>query len=277
MIQHIERLRSLEGEQAFALLYVDVDDFKKVNDSLGHEAGDALLVQLADRLRLVTQNHAPAGAQTFMARLGGDEFVVVLLDPKAERTAIDFAECIQQELRRPFSLGNDKIFVSGSIGISFGKGGSHLSQELLRDADTAMYRAKIQGRARYEVFHRDMHAQAVEKLQLDARLRQAIEHDELELWYQPILNLRTGRVTSAEALIRWRHPEQGFVGARSVSGRRGRRRIGYSHQRVGDQDRLPQRRFVASVWPKPDCRTRQRASCSRAATRVRGIRRSRAQ
>jgi diguanylate cyclase (GGDEF)-like protein len=212
LIQYIERLRALEGEQAFALLYVDVDDFKKVNDSLGHDAGDALLVQLAARLGTIIRSHAPEGAQTFMARLGGDEFVVVLLDPNAELTAIDFAEFIQQELRKPFALGEDKIFISGSIGISFGKGRSHLSQELLRDADTAMYRAKIQGRARYEVFHRDMHAQAVEKLQLDARLRQAIEQDELELWYQPILSLRTGRVTSAEALIRWRHPEQGLLG-----------------------------------------------------------------
>lgn len=212
LIQHLESLRSLEDERPFALLYVDVDDFKKVNDSLGHEAGDALLVQLAERLRSVAEIQARESVQLFMARLGGDEFVVVLLDPNAEHTAIEFAEFIQQELRRPFFVGEDKIFVSGSIGISFGRAGSHLAQELLRDADTAMYRAKIQGRARYEVFHRDMHAQAVEKLQLDARLRHALEYDELELWYQPILSLRTGRVTSAEALIRWRHPEQGLIG-----------------------------------------------------------------
>lgn len=224
LLKRLETLRTTREAQMFAVLFIDLDDFKKVNDSLGHEAGDRLLVEIAARLATEV-GQLPSGALTMpqlsvsaatestrmVARLGGDEFVVVL-SINTEDEAIRVAERLQDRLRQPYSLGPDTVFVSGSVGVTFGRGTQFSAQELLRDADTAMYRAKVQGRARHEVFHHGMHVQAVEKLRLDARLRLALERNELELWYQPIVALGDGRDVGAEALVRWRHPEQGLLG-----------------------------------------------------------------
>ncbi len=212
LLRALEHVRhGAERGGTFALLFIDLDDFKKVNDSLGHEAGDELLINVATRLRAVVETRGP-DAPALVARLGGDEFVVVLPRIAGEAEATELADRIQQVLQEPCNIGGHRVFLSGSVGISLGRGSERSAQELLRDADTAMYRAKVQGRARYEVFHHGMHQQAVEKLQLDARLRQALAEDELELWYQPVLSLSHGRVCGAEALIRWRHPEQGLMG-----------------------------------------------------------------
>jgi predicted signal transduction protein with EAL and GGDEF domain/DNA-binding LacI/PurR family transcriptional regulator len=225
LLKRLEMLRTSDESKTFAVLFVDLDDFKKVNDSLGHDAGDRLLIEIAARLSAEVRRPL-SGARTapsslaldasdpsgMVARLGGDEFVVVLPTVETEDEAIRVAQRLQDRLREPYALGAETVFVSGSIGVNFGRGAQFTAHELLRDADTAMYRAKVQGRARHEVFHHGMHLQAVEKLRLDARLRLALECEEFELWYQPIVALATGRDAGAEALVRWRHPEQGLVG-----------------------------------------------------------------
>jgi diguanylate cyclase (GGDEF)-like protein len=211
LLARINALRLAKDSPLFALLFIDLDDFKKVNDSLGHDAGDQLLIQIAARLTdQLTGPRDPLG-QNVVGRVGGDEFVVVLTGIEGEADTVEIVRALQDRLREPYSLLGRTVFVSASIGVNFGRGTEADAQELLRDADTAMYRAKMQGRARHEIFHRGMHAQAVEKLHLDARLRLAIEQNELELWYQPIINLATGRDVGAEALIRWRNPEQGLL------------------------------------------------------------------
>lgn len=212
LLLYLDRLRRDPAELSFALLLIDLDDFKKINDSLGHEAGDQLLVQIANRL---VEEFPDAGdqsrAQAVISRVGGDEFVVVLSGVDGEAEAVAAIERIQERLRQPYTLLGRTVFVSASFGVNFGRGQVASAQELLRDADTAMYKAKTRGLARHEIFHRGMHAQALEKLHLDAQLRLAIERSELELWYQPIVDLRTGQDAGAEALIRWRHPDQGLL------------------------------------------------------------------
>lgn len=213
LLRRIDALRNAEDAPAFALLFVDLDDFKKVNDSLGHEAGDQLLVQMAARLTAQVAARTPLDAphESVVARVGGDEFVIVLAGIHEESQAISVVEGLQDELKKPYTLQERTVFVSVSIGVNFGRGVESGAQELLRDADTAMYRAKMRGRALHEVFHLGMHAQAVEKLHLDSRLRLALEQDELELWYQPIVGLPGLADVGAEALVRWRHPEQGLL------------------------------------------------------------------
>ena len=217
LLERVETLRKNAHPRGFALLFIDLDDFKKVNDSLGHLAGDQLLVQISERLVAEVKLASPRtnGDRTsdphLVARLGGDEFVIVLVGLEGEEDVVAVVERVQERLRTPFTLQGSTVFVSASIGVILAHGTQSSAMDLLRDADTAMYRAKVKGRARHEIFHHGMHMQALEKLHLDARLRLALEQDELELWYQPIIDLTTGRDVGAEALIRWRHPEQGLL------------------------------------------------------------------
>lgn len=189
----------------FAVLYLDLDRFKTVNDSLGHLAGDQLLVGIANRLRESLR------ATDTVARLGGDEFALILTDLGAPRNAEVAAEQLQEALRAPFEIGGQLVFTSTSIGIAVGDPSCERADDFLRDADTAMYRAKTQGRARHEVFDARMHEQAMDRLRLEAELRHALERGEFLLYYQPIISLRTMATIGAEALLRWKHPDRGLM------------------------------------------------------------------
>lgn len=200
----IERPRSRD-EQFFALLFLDLDRFKNINDSLGHIAGDQLLVATA---RCLEDCMRPMDT---VARLGGDEFAILLDGLDHVNDAILVAERIQQSLTRPFMLNGHEVFVTTSIGITFSNGGYEDPENVLRDADTAMYRAKESGKARYEVFNSTMHSRAVALLKLENDLRRAIERQEFNVYYQPIIDLATDEVSGFEALVRWYHPDRGLV------------------------------------------------------------------
>lgn len=189
----------------FAVLFLDCDDFKVVNDSLGHLAGDQLLKAVARRLtECINPNH-------ILARFEGDEFTVLLKKIESIDEATQLAETIQQALGKPFLLNQHEIFINTSIGIVLGNSDYEQPEHLLRDADTAMYQAKTLGKACYQVFNRDMHTRALTRLQLENDLRRAIERQEFIVYYQPIVCLSTGRISSFEALVRWKHPTQGLV------------------------------------------------------------------
>jgi len=187
----------------FAVLFLDLDHFKTLNDSLGHLVGDQLLIQIANRL-----SGCLRGIDT-VARLGGDEFAIIVSDLEGDETASLVAERLQESLRAPFEIGSHRIFTSASIGITLSSGDYERSEDFLRDADTAMYRAKSQGRARHQVFDGRMHEQAMARLSVEAGVRSALERDELVLLYQPFVSLATGTVVGVEALVRWNHPERG--------------------------------------------------------------------
>jgi diguanylate cyclase (GGDEF)-like protein/PAS domain S-box-containing protein len=184
----------------FAVLFLDLDRFKNVNDSLGHGAGDRLLVAIAARL---TESIRPGDT---VARLGGDEFALLLQDVADGAHASQVAERLQTLLHQPFEVEGHEVFMSASIGIALTSTGYHGAQEMLRDADIAMYRAKAAGKARYEIFDRAMHASAVALLRLETELRRAVERSEFEMHYQPIVALEHGTLVGFEALVRWRHP-----------------------------------------------------------------------
>ena len=204
-LETASRRATRNDEGLFAVLFLDVDRFKVVNDSLGHVVGDQLLVGIAHRLRTLVR------PDDVVARLGGDEFAILLEDIANESLATQIADRLQKELSEPFIVGDQEVFTAASIGIAFGTGDQETAVELIRNADTAMYRAKSLGRARYEKFDQVMHLYAVELLQLETDLRRALDREEFLLYYQPIVSLQTLQVTSCEALIRWRHPERGMV------------------------------------------------------------------
>lgn len=189
----------------FAVLFLDFDRFKIINDSLGHIVGDQLLVAIARRLEDATR---PGDT---VARLGGDEFTILLEDITNVEEAVAFAERIQQEIAVPFKLGEHEIFITASIGIALSDIGYKSSEDMLRDADTAMYRAKSSGKARYALFDSGMHAQALNLLQLETDLRHAVARGELFMLYQPIVSLNNGQIVGFESLVRWRHPKRGLV------------------------------------------------------------------
>ncbi len=208
----IERAKR-NRDYKFALLFLDLDRFKVINDSLGHTVGDQLLVEIAQRLlaclRLTdTVARFDEGA---VSRLGGDEFVVLLEDTRDATDASRVAQRIQTELSSPFHLAGKEVTTTASIGIAHSNTGYDFGEHMLRDADTAMYRAKAAGKARHQIFDEAMHTQAMVRLQVENDLRQAIDQGQLQLLYQPIVSLKTARTLGFEALIRWNHPDRGLV------------------------------------------------------------------
>ena len=205
-LQHLfHRARRAQANLMFAVLYLDVDRFKGVNDSLGHQAGDDLLNQIARRLERCVR---PSDT---LARLGGDEFTVLLEDIASEVDATRIAERIKKELAIPFMVHGQELFSSASLGIALSSSHYERPENMLRDADIAMYRAKASGRSRHQVFDVDMHQRAASLLELETDLRHAIERHEFVPYYQPIIDLATRSLRGFEALARWRHPKRGLV------------------------------------------------------------------
>lgn len=192
-------------DDLFAVLFLDLDRFKVVNDSLGHLVGDQLLVTLAQRLQQCLQ------PDDIVARLGGDEFTILLSHIQTIEDATDIAEHIHQALKSPFNLCGYEVFMTASIGIALGTNQYVQPADLLRDADTALYRAKEQSQVGHIVFDSTMYDRAVALLQLETDLRWAIERQELCIFYQPIICIKTGTITGFEALVRWQHPERGLI------------------------------------------------------------------
>ncbi len=189
----------------FALLFIDLDRFKVINDSLGHAAGDELLIEISRRLEGCLR---PGDT---VARLGGDEFTIILEDVQEVADATRVSERILEALGKPFVVTGQEVVSSGSIGIAFSSTGYDRADDIVRDADLAMYRAKSAGKARYEIFDTEMHRGAVERLKLETELRHAIERKQLRVHYLPVVSLTSGRMVGFEALVRWQHPERGLV------------------------------------------------------------------
>jgi diguanylate cyclase (GGDEF)-like protein len=191
--------------QTVGLLFVDLDHFKVVNDSLGHDAGDQLLCDVAQRLAGCVREGDT------LARLGGDEFTVLMPNITGAQDAATMASRIESRLEPPFELPGQSVFVTASIGIATGVALRDRSEALLRDADAAMYEAKARGRARHALFDPTMHTRAVTRLAIETDLRRAIDNDQLELHYQPIMWLQGNKIVGVEALVRWRRPDGTLV------------------------------------------------------------------
>ncbi|HEY9299500.1 MAG TPA: EAL domain-containing protein, partial [Phormidium sp.] len=189
----------------FAVLFLDLDRFKLVNDSLGHLAGDELLVAIAKRLQSTLRPNDT------VARLGGDEFAILLTNIQELENISSVVNRIQTSVKQPLKLERQEVFTTASIGITLSSAGYDSPQDLMRDADIAMYRAKALGKARSCLFNKTMHQLAVSRLRLETDLQRALERQELRLHYQPIVSLTTGEITGFEALVRWEHPEQGLI------------------------------------------------------------------
>jgi diguanylate cyclase (GGDEF)-like protein len=197
--------RKKEPSLTFALLFLDLDDFKLVNDSLGHPAGDDLLVVLAKRFKALIRS------SDTIARFGGDEFAVLVRDFKSEAEVSALAKRILEAIREPVTIRDSEIHVSGSIGITTSALEYESANEMIRDADIAMYRAKEQGEPGYEIFNEAMREVILERISLNNDLRTAIQNHEFQLHYQPILSLTDMRIVGFEALIRWQSPHRGFM------------------------------------------------------------------
>ena len=195
-----------DSPRTCAVLYLDVDNFKLINDSLGHSFGDELLMAVARRIE-----NCMRSSETLVARLGGDEFAILVEGVTHGETVRAMAERIIESIARPFSFHGREVFTSTSIGIAIANGSGGGAEDLLREADTAMYQAKSQGRNRYQVFDPNMKERVTRRMELENDLRRAIERDELQLYYQPIIALATGEIFAFEALVRWQHPVHGLV------------------------------------------------------------------
>jgi len=202
-------------EDRFAVLFIDFDRFKVINDSMGHEAGDALLRLIADRLTRVLREVdticVGSDETRTAARLGGDEFCVLLSALRHDHDAARVAERILDALREPYPIAGREVHSSASIGITVSSIGYDRAEDVIRDADNAMYRAKSAGKGRFVIFDKQMHDDAVRRMMIESDLRRAIEREELRLLFQPITALESGALAGFEALIRWQHPERGMV------------------------------------------------------------------
>ncbi len=190
---------------SMAVMFLDLDNFKIVNDSFGHAAGDLMLVGFAERLRALVR------PGDIIGRFGGDEFVMLLEHVQSAEDAIPVAERLLEDLRRPFHINGNNVFLTVSVGVAVSQRGRDSGAMLLRNADSAMYRAKGRGRSRIEVYADDLPEHASQRLQLEGELREAIDRGEFSLRWQPKISLATGRIVSAEALVRWDHPTRGLL------------------------------------------------------------------
>jgi diguanylate cyclase (GGDEF)-like protein/PAS domain S-box-containing protein len=198
-------VRATRDQTSIAVLFLDLDRFKVINDSLGHAAGDSLLFDIAQRVEGCLR------ATDTVARLGGDEFTILLDAPATQAGAVQIAEQISAVLQTPVRLNGHELFMTTSIGIAVSTPGDTSPDDLMRNADLAMYQAKGQGKARYAVFTPSLNAPALARLLLEADLRKALEHKEFVVYYQPLIDLATGRLKGLEALVRWVHPERGLL------------------------------------------------------------------
>ncbi|MEA5536187.1 EAL and GGDEF domain-containing protein [Crocosphaera sp. XPORK-15E] len=204
LAQSIERAKRHKNYR-FALIFLDLDRFKIINDSLGHSIGDHLLILIASHLKNSVR------AVDTVARLGGDEFIILLDDLQEEIEALHIADRIIEAIKTPFKIDNQEVFTTASLGIAFNKQENENADHILRNADLAMYKAKAQGKSRYVIFDQEMHAQAQKLLELETNLRLALKNQEFLLYYQPILSLSTQNLVGFEALVRWQHPQKGLI------------------------------------------------------------------
>lgn len=200
----LQRFKRQKGD-LFGVMLLDLDRFKIVNEGLGHNLGDRLLIQLSRRLKTCVRTGDT------IARFGGDEFIVLLDEMKDNSDAVRVAERIQQSLKKPFHIQGQEVFTTVSVGIALSTTGYERGEDVVRDADTAMNRAKALGKARHEMFDRAMHTQSAQRLQLETDLRKALERSEFRVRYQAIVSLEDKSLAGFEALIRWIHPKRGMV------------------------------------------------------------------
>lgn len=206
------RLSERQKDYHFAVMFLDLDRFKVLNDGLGHVVGDALLNMFAEKLQNILRAVDTVCRHTgTLARFGGDEFVLLLDNISGVGDATLVAGRIERMLEQPFQIDEHEVFTSASIGIAMSGPGYANPEELIRNADTAMYRAKARGKACFEIFDADMHSKAIERLQLENDLRRAIDREEFRVHYQPIVSLETGCIVAFESLVRWEHPERGMI------------------------------------------------------------------